>query len=67
MLTSPTFPALFFFWYWCSAEKSKELISGTYKFNVVAENALVEDYVTEKFYEGLKSGSLMVWTLWAAI
>ena len=33
----------------------------TYKFNIVIENTLVDDYVTEKFFEGLKSASLMVY------
>ena len=44
-----------------NAEASKELISNTYKFHIVIENALVDDYVTEKFYEGLKSASLMIY------
>lgn len=45
----------------CSAETSKESISNTYRFHIVIENAIVDDYVTEKFYEGLKSSSLMVY------
>jgi hypothetical protein len=45
----------------CSAEASKERISNNYRFNIVIENAIVDDYVTEKFYEGLKSASLMVY------
>lgn len=32
-----------------------------YEFHIVIENAIVDDYVTEKFYEGLKAGSLMVY------
>ena len=45
----------------CSAEASKERISNSYRFHIVIENAIVDDYVTEKFYEGLKSASLMVY------
>jgi hypothetical protein len=36
-------------------------VLSTYKFNIVIENTLVDDYVTEKFFEGLKSASLMVY------
>jgi|SaaInl85LU_5_DNA_1037374.scaffolds.fasta_scaffold115398_1 hypothetical protein len=31
------------------------------RFQIVVENAIVDDYVSEKFYEGLKAGSLMVY------
>jgi hypothetical protein len=41
--------------------ESKERISSQYKFNLVIENEILEDYVTEKFFEGLKTGSLMVY------
>jgi len=44
-----------------NAEASKERIGSSYKYHIVIENALVDDYVTEKFYEGLKSASLMVY------
>lgn len=44
-----------------SAKASKERISNSYRFNIVIENEIVDDYVTEKFYEGLKSASLMVY------
>ena len=40
---------------------SKERIASQYKFLVVLENQVMEDYVTEKFYEGLKTGALMVY------
>lgn len=40
---------------------SKERIASQYKFHIVAENQILDDYVSEKFYEGLKSGALMVY------
>ena len=40
---------------------SKERIASQYRFLLVAENEVLDDYVTEKFYEGLKSGALMVY------
>ena len=44
-----------------NAAASREHITRGYKFNLVVENALVDDYVTEKFYEGLKGDALMVY------
>ena len=39
----------------------KMLIAGHYKFYVSLENTILEDYVTEKFYEGFMTDTVMVY------
>ena len=39
----------------------KRLIAGHYKFFVSLENTIMDDYVTEKFYEGFMTDTVMVY------
>jgi hypothetical protein len=39
----------------------KMLVAGHYKFFVSLENTILEDYVTEKFYEGFMTDAVMVY------
>ena len=39
----------------------KMLIAGHYKFFVSLENTILDDYVTEKFYEGFMTDTVMVY------
>ena len=40
---------------------SKMLIAGHYKFFLSLENTILDDYVTEKFYEGFLTDAVMVY------
>jgi len=44
-----------------SRNEAKLLIASTYKFYLSIENTILDDYITEKFYQGFRTPSVMVY------